>query len=476
MSPDAAMRAGVPVPGFDEGHLAAQLSALGLPVGRVSMVVALSGGADSAALLAALTRVSLPGRTCRIRALHVDHGFSAASQLRHAAEQAAALLGVPFECIRVVVPADAGASLEAQARQVRYDALARALGPEEWLLTAHHQSDQAETLLLQLMRGAGVKGLSAMPKRIAFGSGVLARPLLEVGAASLRCFAVRHALPFVDDPMNADTQFDRVYLRRVIWPLLEARWPGAGQTISRAAGHLAGAQTLLDERADEWLRPLARRHVLSVAGLRTLSSVALATVLRRWFATRGLAMPPTRRLASLAEAIRTARADAAVRVEWPGAEVRLYLGGLYAGPGLPAPPERGLASPLAVGRTAIPGLGAIELECSPSAADPAAVNAATAGWCLKPRQGGERLRVAPGGARRRLKDLLREAAVPPWTRERVWLVWQGASLVAVLLPERTLVDADWQPRLVALGITLRWVEAPEMLQGVSFVEADGPFR
>lgn len=466
------MRPGSPANEFDEHQLVAMLASLGMPPEGAAIAVALSGGADSAALLAALQRALKNGFPARVRALHVDHGLRAGAALRAAAAQAATQLGVAFQCLEVVVPIGAGRSLEAEAREVRYAALRAALQPDEWLLTAHHQDDQAETLFLQLLRGAGVKGLAAMPGRIAFGAGWLARPLLTVPAATLRSFAEGVAVAFHDDPMNADTQFDRVYLRRVIWPLLRARWPQAGTTIARAASHLGAAQTLLDAWADQQLIGLARAHALSLQGLRRLTPIELSAVLRRYLASRGLPMPPSRRLATLCTAIRSARADAAVRVAWPGAEVRLYREGLYAGPPLPAAVDAGFSGLLSGGHLVIPGLGHV-VVCG---GDAAALAMVSASWRLTPRQGGERLRLAPGGARRSLKDVLRELGVPPWTRERSLLVWQGAVLVAVLLPGRTLADADGWAVAGDRGLSIHWEGAPEMLFGVSFVEETVPFR
>src|SRR5713226_10050308 len=196
------------------------------PAGATGLVVALSGGADSAGLLAAASALDSSFRGLRVRAVHVDHGLQTAAAAF--GESCAALcrrLHIPLTVIRVVVETPPGASIEAAARDARYAALEEELKPVECLLTAHHREDQAETLLLQALRGAGLKGMSAMPICRPLGRGWHVRPLLDVPQSELLAFgaSVSGAASSgvsVIDPMNENMRFDRGYLRRRVWPLI----------------------------------------------------------------------------------------------------------------------------------------------------------------------------------------------------------------------------------------------------------------
>src|SRR6202789_3865429 len=224
------------------------------PAGATGLVVALAGGAASASLLAAAASLGTNFRGLPLRAVHVDHGLqAAAAAFREACAALCARLSVPLTVISVDVRTPPGASLEAAARDARYAALAAELLPRECLLTAHHREDQAETLLLQALRGAGLKGMSAMPVCRSLGHGWHLRPVLDVPQSELLAFgagAGGGAAPgprgAIHDPMNEDLRFDRAYLRNQVWPLIKARWPGAGTALSRTARHAGGAQDLLE--------------------------------------------------------------------------------------------------------------------------------------------------------------------------------------------------------------------------------------
>ena len=232
------------------------------------VAVAASGGGDSSALLLALAQfTAVDWQTAgwstppQLRAVHCDHGLTAASPaLEAAAKATAAAAGVVCEVLRLAIPPSPGESIEAIARLHRYRALADWLPAGAWVLTAHHADDQAETLLLQAFRGAGLEGLAAMPWQAALGAGTHARPLLGTARATLAAAGAALGLQegehFTLDPMNVDPRLDRAYLRHTVWPLLEARWPGANLTLSRSAGHLQDALRVVDEAVDADLQPL----------------------------------------------------------------------------------------------------------------------------------------------------------------------------------------------------------------------------
>lgn len=461
----------------------------------LQLAVALSGGADSAALLhaaAALPRSGdggvAPGgdrtgvRVRTLRAIHVDHGLqSAAGALRDAAERLAAACRVPLDVLAVRVAVD-GASLEAAARDARYAALGAALAPGEWLLTAHHVEDQAETLLLQLLRGAGLRGLAAMPGRAPLGAGWIVRPLLDVPRAALVACARDAGLAWHDDPMNADPRFDRAYLRSEIWPRLVARWPAAATTIARTAGHVATAQRLLDAQSDADLARVERGAALHVPSLLELPDERRAAAVRRWLVARhGRRLPPARRLALVDRELLRARGANGPRLAWDGVELRRYGEELRLVEPLPElPPHAALWPdvPLDLGP-----LGCLILErCAAAGADPAvAVARVHAPLSVRPRSGGERLRLSRGSGRRPLKDLLREARVPPWLRERVAVLRDGQRVVAVVLPDRAWVDADVAAVAGEPAYRIAWRDAPPTLRALPpaaprFVEPGDRFR
>jgi tRNA(Ile)-lysidine synthase len=217
-----------------------------LPPGTTGLLAGLSGGLDSSCLVAALAEARRPAgegaplaRALPLRAVHIDHGLQAVSgAMREASAALCRRFDLPLEVVRVEVDTQGGVSIEAAARAARYRAFASVLEPGECLLTAHHALDQAETLLLQLLRGAGLKGLSAMPLRRPFARGWHLRPLLDIAPQDLHRLGRRLAIQAVDDPMNRETRFDRAYLRREVWPRIEQRWPAAAASLARAAQHL----------------------------------------------------------------------------------------------------------------------------------------------------------------------------------------------------------------------------------------------
>ena len=448
-------------PAVLHGHLAPLIG----DTEPVMLVIALSGGADSAALADAAATLARTERRLGVRALHVDHGLGAgAAPLRGAAIALADALGLPLRILAVEVDPAAPGGLEAAARAARYGALEAALAPAECLLTAHHLEDQAETLLLQLLRGAGLRGLAAMPSAAPFGSGRLLRPLLGVPRATLRAYAQARGLAHHEDPMNADPRFDRAYLRHELWPRLTHRWPQAALTVARSASHIAAAQRLLDEHSAELIAALEAGPALSVEALLALPAGRRGELLRAWLARQGLSAPPARRQARIEAELLRARGAGLPRMAWAGAELRTFAGFLYAF----APLERlrlaGRALP-GPGEAALPlgELGALgRLEVSATTGAGLKWPAPGAPYTITARTGGERLRLRPDAPRRALKDLLREARLPPWARERAILI-EGSTLAAVVLPHATWIAAEHAAGPGEAGVGLLWRGAPAAL-------------
>jgi tRNA(Ile)-lysidine synthase len=326
----------------------------------VSFCVALSGGVDSTALLAALTLIkgvkgvqikevmeerksqksSLGKKEKKtskqkslglsVRAVHIHHGLHAnAAEWSAHCRRLAKRLHVPLKVLKARVDRSPGTSLEAEARKARYAILGKELHPGEILLTAHHEDDQLETVLLQLFRGAGLAGLAAMPELAPFAQGLLARPILPLPRASLETFAHAHRLTWIEDDTNLDPRFDRNYLRQSIIPLIKARWPGAGRAAARSARHIAEAQKLLNALALTDLECASVGAALSVKVLRRLPPERRRNALRYWIARRGATLPNTRRLEELAGPVLAARPEAHPKVEWEKTSVQRRADLLY---------------------------------------------------------------------------------------------------------------------------------------------------
>lgn len=425
---------------------------------QVSLCVALSGGVDSIALLAAMVEVRRSFRHLRLRAVHVHHGLhpNADGWLRHC-KRVAAGLHVPLSTVRVQVSRERGTSLEAAAREARYDAFAKVLGRDEVLLTAHHEDDQLETVLLQLMRGAGVAGLAAMPEITRFGAGWLARPLLTRNRAELEAWVRSRGLAWVDDDTNANEQFDRNYLRRRVLPLIRNRWPGAARAVSRSARHAAEAKRLLDSLGRADVERAAVGSGLSVQRLRALDPDRRRNAIRFWIAEAGHVLPDATRLDQIAQHLLTARPDANPQVEWNGTRVYRHADTLTL-QALPSRPARLRATATAAesrdhsdaqpagadGEGAQPeivwqwrenarldlGAGRGTLLLGPDPHGPIDLDALPGRLVVRNRRGGESLRPHPKGRTRTLKALVQEARLPLQERERLPLLFSDTRLIA----------------------------------------------
>jgi tRNA(Ile)-lysidine synthase len=428
---------------FGPAWLSVELAALLPQYPNSGLCVAFSGGLDSTALLAACAQLTPP--PARLRAVHIDHQLHRASAGWAAhCRRIARTLGVPLKVRKVNVVRARGSSLEAAAREARYAALGAILHPGEVLLTAHHEDDQLETVLLQLLRGAGVAGLSAMPAVTSFAAGLLARPLLEVTHGELARWLATQPLTFIEDPSNAQVHLDRNYLRAKVLPQVRARWPAASATVARSARHAAQAQRLLDGLAAADLGRAVVGEALSARVLRTLPPDRRVNALRSWISSAGMQAPPTRRLEQIAGALLDARPDSRPQVSWEGACVRREAQLLWlrpapaSGAALPGADQAGGAAPAAQlqwrwarQRTCPlpPALGTLILRADPRG--PLDLDALPPRLTVQGRHGGERLRPVRGGARRALKGLLQEARVPVQVRAQLPLLFAADVLVAV---------------------------------------------
>ncbi len=489
------------------------------PHGR--LCVALSGGCDSVVLLHSLRALidasSSTLAHIELSALHVHHGLS--PQADAWADFCLALCAqwqIPLQLARVDVVRRAGLGLEAAARQARYAAFAAS--GADWLALAHHRDDQAETVLLNLLRGAGLAGASAMPAervletrthskktgadwaesltetsaaRLAQAEPQVAskqalrllRPFLGLARSTLVAYARQHALSWVEDESNANTHFRRNFLRHEVMPKLAAQFPGGVASLARAAEHFAEADGLLAELAEQDRRLIAPHGRIELIRLHALSAARARNVLRHELANAGCRMPDQRWLDEALRQLANSRAEAAICLALGEYRVRSYRGELYLF----------VAQPLAQqteywqGESCLPWAGGwlrftqtTQADCPPgttllrlpeqanSVARAHASDTKTAESGAMPqvtqvraqlrialRCGGEQLQLDPRRPRRSLKNLCQEAGIPPWLRERLPILWCGERIAWVGLLG---ADCHFACAPDERGVALEWTD------------------
>lgn len=397
-----------------------------------SYLVAYSGGMDSHVLLHSLYALR-DKLQADIRAVHVNHGLSLnAGDWTVHCRAVCDSLAIQLQVIDIDASCPKGESPESWARYQRYAALADLIRPGEILLTAHHKDDQAETLLLQLFRGAGPAGLSAMPVSRSFVEGWHCRPLLEFTREQLQSYAGRNKLDWVEDESNQDAGIDRNYIRHELMPAITGHWPGAMETLARAANHQAEAAALLDQLAGLDLANVTGGepgNMLSAARLKDLSLPRRKNLLRHWLHILQLPIPDAGNMQHIIRDIIDSKWDATPCVSWNGAEVRRYRDYIYASnPLSDHDPEQTINWNLQ--QQVVVAHGRLSARRGTG-------NGLKAELCgnncieIRYRRGGETIRPGGRDQHHELKKLLQESAVPPWLRDRIPLLFIDGRFAAV---------------------------------------------
>ena len=441
---------------FDAADLLRRLAELeGLATPPKRFLIALSGGLDST-VLAHMLATTRQQHGKSLTAIHVDHRMQPDSQTwaRHC-ERFAQELELEFVCEILSVDVDGGDGPEAAARDARYAALQTHVADGDWLLSAHHEDDQAETLLLNLLRGSGPAGLAGMRAMRSFANGWLTRPLLGVSRDELVAYAKREQLNWIDDPSNEDRGYDRNFLRREVLPLLRTRWAHAGARLARSAELARDSANLLTGLADIDIAASGGVcNKLSVATLAALSPSRQKNLLRRAAQVAGLSAPAAVHMQSIVEQLLPARKDAEPLVSWPGGEARRYRNTLYLQSTFRAANFESGTSFDVSGVPIGPGLGSLML--GPGDGPGLSEAILSQGLCLRRREGGEEIKPVDQTHTRKLKKLLQEEAVLPWLRDQLPLVYSGDQLVAVA---DLWVAAD---AVAENGPVIHWLDRPDL--------------
>lgn len=404
-----------------------------------------SGGLDSAVLLSLLVAADLP---CNLRAIHVNHGLST-----HAADWQAHCLvqceqaGVPCD-VRTVSVSTQGRGLEDAARQARYQVFAEVASAQDVFLTAHHATDQAETLLLRLLRGCGVAGLKGVlaSRRLNDTSDVtLWRPLLHYSRVQLEAYAKQQSLVWVDDDSNTDERFDRNYLRRQVLPVLSARWPEFEGRWQQTAADAAEQAELLQEAAAEWLpalQPKAERvgHSINLSALMACSPAKRRALMRHWLQQLAVPVPERVHLQEIEQQLLSGREGAGAQVCWSGYQLCRFQQRLYCLPALPKIEPlpnvwrmNGVESILQTAAVTIVAryCGGVTAEGLQAESLNELTQWQARHWQVRWRTGGERCQPETRPHSQTLKKLLLEAKLEPWLRDRTPLIYCDGELVAV---------------------------------------------
>ncbi len=383
-------------------------------------------------------------------ALHVHHGLSAnADEWSEFCVEYCKSLGVPLELGKVAVRKQPGEGLEAAARRARYEVFSSI--EADFLVLAHHRDDQAETLLLNMLRGAGWTGASAMPPvRDVQGRRDLRilRPLLWMSRQEIESAAKELGLRWVEDESNQDIRHARNFLRHEILPVLKERFPGGDAALARAAGHFAEGERLLDQLARMDWRAASRNGRIVIGELARLEAPRARNLLRHLLKMNGVAMPDADRLNEALRQVCHAAADRQVSIDLGTCALCRYRGELWLVPHIPSPHPvewRGehlmpwSGGSLRFERVTGQGIALDRLQGR--------------SVTLRPRQGGERFRPDARRPRRELKKLLQELDIPPWQRRVLPLLWCDDELVWVA---GVAIAADWQCRPAAPGLLPVW--------------------
>ncbi len=414
-----------------------------------SFYIAYSGGVDSHVLLHIMHSLKKK-LSIEVRAVHVNHSLHESSDIwSEHCQKTCNELGVDCSVLRIEEPCPAGESVESWARKCRYDLIISEMEEDAVLLTAHHQDDQAETLLLQMIRGAGPSGLSSMPVVKKKGAIWLLRPFLNHTRAVLKEYAEEHNLIWIEDDSNHSSRYDRNYLRKEIFPHLSQRWPGIVKTLSRVASHQAEVSTQLAEHGKNDLSYCSDDgHNIIVKKLLEFNYARRSNVLRCWLTSNDIAIPDEVTIKRIQLEMLEGTADKQLTLEWAGHEIHAYKDNLYI---ISRVIDAGLNQPVFwdLNKTLARNSGTLSavLKKGPGIRQDAITENTLE---VRQRCGGEKIQLHNKTHRQSIKKLFQEREVPPFIRKRIPFLYLNDDLIAVagLFINKDIISGDeevsWQ--------------------------------
>ncbi|MGI2093524.1 tRNA lysidine(34) synthetase TilS [Shewanella oncorhynchi] len=436
-------------------HICAFLAAQSLAPDS-KLVLAYSGGVDSEVLAFGLSQFARQHPEFNYQLVYVHHGLShnAEAWAQHCLERGL-YYDLPVTVERVVVNRGPRLSLEAEARKVRYQAIERHLSANDVLLTAHHEDDQLETILLALKRGQGPKGLAAMGQVQALAQGKQLRPLLDISREQIEAYAKQQGLVHIEDESNQDDKYDRNFLRLEIIPRLKARWPSIATTASRSAALCAEQQATLDlqvsERLPLWLTqaPYHTQSVFKLDGFAEQSADWQALLLRGFIESQGFALPSKVQLKQIITQLLNAKDDAKVHIRVGECEIRRFANQVYL---FKYQTHKRHTQPVSWTLPQHDFISLLQGDSTELVVSPAGLENGEQIRLIVTKQGPRvrlpwpdevvsvryqlagQFRCHPHsrGKGRELKKLWQEFAIPPWVREKVGFVFYGEQLVMAI--------------------------------------------
>ena len=418
------------------------------------IAIALSGGIDSVVLLHLLTTLSkqIP---FKLSAVHVNHGISSNADLwSQFCCDLCHSFDMPITVKTLSINHEPGISLEALARDERYQIFNNIQA--DYIALAQHLDDQAETLLLQLFRGAGIKGLSAMPvirEQTSSQAPQILRPLLEISRSKIEAYAKQKQLNWIHDESNDSSHFNRNFLRHNILPILKERYPSYAKTLLRTSRHLSEASSLLDELAEQDSKACRISERLQIEAIRKLSLPRAKNLLRYTLVQQGTKPPSTAKLDDILQQLLSTRTDAQQHISIGNLEIRCYKDSIYLLPNRQQPEptwqqtwqgEKQLSLHNLNGSISFSYIENQGINQEMLTQDPVTIRL---------RQGGERFSPHCNRPRRSLKNLLQETSIPPWERNTLPLLYCGEKLVWV---PGIGIECEYQVKHNELGLLPAW--------------------
>ncbi len=436
----------------------AALSVLKEFVNANAVYVGYSGGMDSHVLLHTVSQ-SREQISKEIFAIHVNHGLNEkANQWAEHCQNVCDAIDIKLIQINLDATAPKGESQEEWARDLRYEAVENILDKNDLFLTAHHKDDLAETILLQLLRGAGPAGLSAMPEKTQLGEGWHVRPLLDFTREEMASYAADNNLNWINDDSNDDVRFDRNYLRQMVMPSLKQRWPGVLKTLSRAAGIQSNVNELIEDLAAQDLSLCIKpeNNTLNAHHLGALSSARAVNVIRYWLKMHQYRSPGAKVLEQILSDIVNSQSDTSPCIRWGDVEIRRYRDMVFLTRGLPTVSDDAKLISWNISDECELEFG--KLKADIITGQGIAYNKITGSRInIRYRTGHEQIKL--GGHHHTLKNVFQEKGIPPCFRAIIPLIYIDNRLVEIT---GLCIDEDFTAGPDEKSLFISWDRADEI--------------